>query len=136
MTQTTVANLDSFYEQVQERGYLLTRENAEQWSWAILRSLGHNLPRGTRKDLAKALPEELGNALTRKFWLLHFRDKNKSANQFLKEIARMSGNTDGAFARLPTLAVFHELKSMAGPDLSDEVAEALAPELSALWQQA
>jgi len=136
MTQADVAEMTDYTARVRRNGYLLTEQDAEQWSSGVLRALGLHLPRGTRKDLAQALPEELATPLKRKFWLLHFRDKNKTAQAFLKEIGLMSGNTDAAFARYPTTAVFHEVKAMAGPDLSDEIAAALAPEISALWQAA
>lgn len=136
MTPTQVAELATYYEHIRQNGYLLTQQDAEQWSTAVLRQLGLELPRGVRKDLARALPEELAAPLKRKFWLVHFRDKNKPAQAFLKQVALMSGNTDSAFARHPTTAVMRELKAIAGPDLSSDVAEALAPDLSELWQRA
>ena len=136
MTLTTTAELALYYDQIRQNGLLLTDQDAHQWSRAVLRQLGLELPRGVRKDLAHALPQELAAPLKRKFWLLHFRDKNKPAKQFLKQIALMSGNTDAAFARHPTTAVLHELKVLAGPDLSNDIAEALAPELAELWRRA
>jgi uncharacterized protein (DUF2267 family) len=74
--------------------------------------------------------------LNRKWLLLQFRDKNKSRDVFLKEVARMSGNTDADFAVHPTRAVFHEVKAYAGEEVSNDVADALAPEIGELWQQA
>lgn len=136
MAQTNIAETAAYYEEVRKNGLLLTAQDAHQWSNGVLRALGLALPRGVRKDLAHALPEELAKPLSRKFWLLHFRDKHKPAAEFLKEIALMSGNTDRVFAEHPTTAVFRELKAMAGPDLSDDVAEALAPEIADLWRRA
>jgi uncharacterized protein (DUF2267 family) len=136
MAQSNGTDLGGYYRQIEENGLLLTEQDAQQWSTAVLRALGPNLPRGTKKKLAKSLPEELAFDLTRKFWLLHFRNKNLPRQEFLKEVARMSGNTDAQFAVHPTRAVFHELKQYAGNDVSETVAEDLAPEVSELWQQA
>jgi uncharacterized protein (DUF2267 family) len=136
MAQTDIAETAVYYEEVRRNGLLLTAQDAHQWSHGVLRALGFALPRGVRKDLARALPEELAKPLSRKFWLLHFHDKDKPVGEFLKEIALTSGNTDRAFAVHPTTAVFHELKAMAGPELSDDVAEALAPEIADLWRRA
>lgn len=136
MSQSNVADLAIYYQQVEKNGHLRTEDNAQQWSTAVLRALGLNLGRRTKKQLAKTLPEELAFDLTRKFWLLHFRDKNKPLDLFLKEVARMSGNTDAQFAIHPTRAVFHELKGYAGEEISNDVAESLAPEISELWQSA
>jgi uncharacterized protein (DUF2267 family) len=136
MSQSNGSDLTRYYQQVTENGLLRTEDNAQQWSTAVLRVLGTNLDRRTKKKLAKTLPDELAFDLTRKFWLLHFRDKNKPRSAFLKEVARMSGNTDAQFAIHPTRAVFHEVKNYAGDEVSDDVAESLAPEISALWQEA
>jgi uncharacterized protein (DUF2267 family) len=136
MSQSNGADLTDYYQRIEENGNLRSTEIAQQWSTAVLRALGTNLDRGTKRRLAKTLPDELAFALTRKFWLLHFRDKNKPSSVFLKEVARMSGNTDAQFAKYPTTAVFHELKGYAGEDVSKDVAEALSPEVSALWQTA
>lgn len=136
MAQSNGSDLASYYQNIEKNGYLRTADNAEQWSTAVLRALGTNLDRRTKKKLAKTLPEELAFDLTRKFWLLHFRDKTKERDEFLKEVARMSGNTDAQFAIHPTRAVFHEIKHYAGPEVSDDVAESLAPEISTLWQEA
>ena len=136
MSQSNGADLTGYYKRVEENGHLRTEEIAQQWSTAVLRALGMNLDGGTKKDLAKTLPDELAFDLTRKFWLLHFRDKNKPRDVFLKEVARMSGNTDVQFAVYPTRAVFHEVKGYAGEEVTNDVAESLSPEISALWQEA
>lgn len=136
MSQSNGADLTGYYQRIEENGKLRTVENAQQWSTAVLRALGTNLDRRTKKRLAKALPDELAFDLTRKFWLLHFRDKNKPSSVFLKEVARNSGNSDAQFAKYPTTAVFHELKGYAGEEVTEDVADSLAPEISALWQEA
>lgn len=136
MTQSNGFDKGKYYEQIQKDGLLLTERAAERWSEAVLRSLSLNIGRGTKKRLAKALPEELANDLTRTFWLLHFRDPNKSSEEFLKEIANRSGNSDVQFARMPTMAIFHLLKGLAGDDVSDDVSDSLAPEIRELWQKA
>lgn len=136
MTEANGADLSGYYQNIQENAHLLRTYQAETWSKAVLRTLGLNLDRGTKKKLGDALPEDLAFQLERAFWLLHFRDKNKSAHDFLNEISRRGGNTDPQYASRPTLAVFHEIKNLAGEDVNKDVADALAPELSELWQKA
>lgn len=136
MTNSNGSDLAGYYQHILDNGLLRTAGAAQRWSKAVLKTLGLNLDRGTKKRLAKALPEELAGDLTRGFWLVHFRDKTKSQKTFLKEIAGRSGNTDANFARYPTTAIFHEVKSYAGQYVSDEVADSLAPEIRELWQQA
>ncbi len=124
------------YQNIQKNGSLPSTEHAQRWSKAVLWSLGLNLSRKTKKQLAKALPETFATYLTRAFWLLHFRDKNKSSQEFFKEIAKRAGNTDAQFARIPTTAVFHELKQLIDTDVSQDVADDLAPEIREVWEQA
>jgi uncharacterized protein (DUF2267 family) len=132
----TDQELNGFYRYVQEAGKLRTPNHARRWSDGILRTLGINLDRGTKKQLARALPKELANSLTRVFWLLHFRDPNLTAEEFQLKAARRSGNTDAAFARYPILAVFHGIKEVIDADLERKVADTLAPEVRDLWQEA
>jgi uncharacterized protein (DUF2267 family) len=129
-------NLSDFYHHVQEKGSLRTREHAKRWSEGVLKTLGVNLDRKTKKELAQALPKELADPLTRVFWLLHFRDSNLSSYEFQHMVARRSGNTDPEFARHPILAVFGGVKQMIDADLEKKVAESLAPEVRDLWQEA
>ena len=136
MTEGYGADLTGYYQNIRQNGHLRTVDVAQHWNEAVLRTLGLNLDRKTKKKLGKALPEELAFYLERPFWLLHFRNHNKSDEEFLNEVARRSGSSDPGFARIPTEAVFHELKAVAGEDVSDAVADMLAPELSELWQQA
>ena len=136
MTQANGADLSGYYQKIQQNGHLPTTAVAQSWNEAVLRTLGLNLDRKTKKRLGNALPEELAYYLKRTFWLLHFRDHNKSSEEFLQEVARRSGSSDPDFARTPTEAVIHEVKVFVGEDISDAVADSLAPELSELWQQA
>lgn len=136
MTEGNGADLSGYYQNIQQNGRLRSPAIAKEWNEAVLRTLGLNLDRKTKKKLGDALPEELAFYLERSFWLLHFRDAHKPANDFLNEIARRSGNSDTSFARHPTQAVFRELKAIAGEDISADVAAALAPEVSELWQTA
>ena len=128
--------LNGFYEYIQQKGKLRTLPHARRWSDGILRTLGLTLDRRTKKELAKALPEELAHSLTRVFWLVHFRNQNLSREEFQKASARRSGNTDADFAYYPILAVFGGLKQMIDSDLEKKVAEALPPEISKLWKEA
>ncbi len=136
MTQANGADLSGYYQKIQQNGHLLTEAATRQWNEAVLRTLGLNLSRKTKKELGNALPEELASYLKRTFWLLHFRDSSKSSEEFLKEVARRSGNSDPDFARVPTKAILHEIKVFAGTDVSDDVSDNLAPELSELWRLA
>jgi uncharacterized protein (DUF2267 family) len=136
MIQTETTDLTEYYQQVQKRGKLPTPDHARRWSVAVLNTLGLNLDRGTKKKLARALPPELAEALTRTFWLVHFRNPNLSSYEFQNQVARRSGNSDADFARIPVLAVFARLKSLLDSELSDRVAQSLAPEVRRLWQEA
>ena len=129
-------DLQSYFTQVQTMGSLRTEMHAKRWSTAVLKTLGFNLDGRTKKQLAKALPEELGVDVTRVFWLLHFQDKTLSQQEFLNQVSRRSGNTDWQFAKIPTTAVFRSVKKMIDKDLSDVIADSLSPEVSALWKNA
>lgn len=133
---TDITQLDDFYRYVQEQGKLITEAHAKRWADGVLRTLGVNLDRGTKKRLANALPEELASSLTRVFWLLHFRDPDLTSEQFQRMAARRSGNTDADFAYFPTVAVFGGIKRMIRPELQQQVADHLAPEIRNLWQEA
>lgn len=130
------AKLNDFYAYVQQNGKLITETQAQRWTDGVLRTLGVNLDRGTKKKLASALPEELASSLTRVFWLLHFRNMQLPLEEFQRAAARRSGNSDADFAYYPTMAVFGAIKRMVDADLQREVAENLAPEISDLWQRA
>ena len=136
MTQANGADLSGYYQNIQQNGLLPTEAVAQSWNEGVLRTLGLNLDRKSKKRLGNALPEEFAYYLKRTFWLLHFRDRDKSSEEFLTEVARRSGCSDPDFARIPTEAVIHEVKAFAGKDVSDAVADSLAPELSELWRQA
>lgn len=136
MTQADGADLRGYYQKIQQNGDLPTVDVAKRWNEAALRTLGLNLDRKTKKKLGNALPEELAFLLGRTFRLVHFRNSNKSDEEFLKEVALRSGSSDPDVARIPTKAVFHEVKAVAGQDVTDNVTGALAPEISELWQQA
>ncbi|PIE81189.1 MAG: hypothetical protein CSA11_05300 [Chloroflexi bacterium] len=136
MTQTNATDLTDYYTTIRELGKLRTNKHAERWSEATLHTLALNLDRGTKQKLANALPEVLSAQLKRKFWLLHFRDKSLTCNEFQKITARRAGNTDESFARYPVIATFHGLKSFINDSLNDDVANTLSPELSQMWQDA
>lgn len=128
--------LEEFYDYVQGHGKLLTNQQAQRWTDGVLRTLGMNLGKGTKKKLASALPSQLAASLTRVFWLLHFRNESIGKEEFQRTAARRSGNTDADFAQYPTLAVFGAIKQLVNDDLQREVANNLAPEISELWQKA
>ncbi len=136
MTEQNGSNLEQYYTFVQTNGKLRSMDHAQRWSTAVLKTLGFNLDKRVKKDLAGALPKELAHDLTRIFWLVHFRHTTISRSEFLDQAARRSGNTDVAFARYPTTAVFAGVKGMIDRQLADRVAESLSPEVRELWQQA
>lgn len=134
MNQTI--ELSGFYQQIQQNGKLLTPDQAQRWSYAVLATLGINLDRKTKKRLAKGLPADLAATLSRVFWLAHFKNSGQTVDEFLNQVARRSGNTNVNFARFPTTAVFRALKEMIDSELVDLVSIALSPDVSKFWQQA
>lgn len=129
-------SLDTYYDTVQKIGKLRSLPHARRWSTAVLKTLGFNLDKTTKKVLAQALPEPLAGDLTRVFWLLHFQNKNLTAAEFYAQVARRSGNTDTDFARHPTTAVFAAVKGLVDSQVSQRVAQALSPELRDVWEKA
>ena len=127
--------MDDFYQQVQEKGKLPTREHAQRWTHAVLNTLGFNLDRRTKKALADALPDDLGKAVGKVFFLAHFRDNTLTSEAFRKAVARRSGNSDAQFAYFPTVAVFKAVQGVISDDLSRKINDTLSPEIQALWQQ-
>ena len=134
MTQTT--DLNAYYDVIQTLGYLLTPAEAQRWSTAVLKTLGLNMSRSAKKQLKKVLPKELAYDVGRIFRLVHFRDKTMPREDFLKECARRAGATDPVFARHPVKAVLHALKDLLDDATIQTVTDALAPEISRLWQEA
>jgi uncharacterized protein (DUF2267 family) len=130
------ANLDQFYQTVGAQAYIPTTELSQRWTTAVLQTLGFHLPRRTKRALAKALPADLGPAVTAIFWLLHFRDPNLTAEEFQKQVAKRSGHTDAVYARFPILAIFGAIKQQIDPQLSAQIAGDLPPEVRALWEKA
>ena len=131
-----MADLTSYYQTVQSKGSLLTPQHAQRWSTAVLKTLGFNLDGRTKKRLADALPQELGDDVKRVFWLLHFRNSNLSSHEFQNQVSRRSGNSDPRFAKMPILAVFNGVKALVDNNLQKAVADSLAPEVRELWEQA
>jgi uncharacterized protein (DUF2267 family) len=136
MIETATNKLEQYYETVQNQSKLLTNDLAKAWSKAVLNTMGIDMSRGVKKELAQALPEELGEQLGRVFWLLHFRNTNVTAAEFQQNVARRSGQSDQHFAIKPIKGVFHALKQLIDTDLSDKVADDLSPELSEIWKNA
>ncbi len=138
MTSMTYStdNLTNYYAAIQTAGKLRSPMHAQRWSRGVLKTLGINLDRGTKKKLARALPNELAADLTRVFWLAHFRNAGQTQYEFLNQVSRRCGNSDPDFARYPTTAVFHEIKALAGKEVSDAVAKALSPDMRKMWEAA
>ncbi len=136
MIQTNENELTQYYKTIQANGKLIAPVHAQRWSSALLKTLGLNINKGTKKSLANALPEPLGNDLTRVFWLANFRNTNMTAYEFQELVARRSGNSDPNFAKRPIIAIFGALKQIIDTQMSDQVADDLSPELRDLWQNA
>jgi uncharacterized protein (DUF2267 family) len=128
--------LDGFYEFVQSDADLRTPEHARRWTHAVLRTMGFNLSGSTRKSLARALPKQLGDELSRGFKLLSFFNGRKPADEFFKEVARRSGNSDAQYARAASASVFRGLKQTLDADMSREVGNALPKEVGRIWDGA
>lgn len=129
-------DLNSYYQTIQSNGNLRTPQHAQHWSSAVLKTLGFNLDKRTKKRLAKALPKELAVDLTRIFWLAHFRNSNLSLHEFQNEVSRRSGNSDPNFAKTPITAVFSSIKTLIDSDTAKAVSDSLAPEVRELWEKA
>ena len=136
MTYKNIDELTDYFAYIQKAGKLRTPAHAQRWSRAVLKTLGINLDRGTKKKLAKALPADLAGDLTRVFWLAHFQNSGLTQYDFLNQVSRRAGNTDPDFARYPVTAVFHQLKAIIGQDMTNQVAKSLSPEMRQMWEAA
>jgi uncharacterized protein (DUF2267 family) len=131
-----MADLNSYFQTIQNKGSLRTPEHARRWSTAVLKTLGFNLDGRAKKKLAKALPPELGDDLKRVFWLLHFQNNQLTSHDFQNQVSRRSGNSDPQFAKTPILAVFHGVKQLVDSGTQQAVADSLSPEVRELWEKA
>lgn len=131
-----VTTLDTFFAQVQHDAGLRTPAHADLWTEAVLRTLGFTLKGGAKRELAKALPDELAAELKRGWRLINFRDPNLTEEEFVKQVAYRSGNTDGIYSRIATSAVFRNLKTLISTEVNDSVVDDLPPEVAQLWKEA
>ena len=136
LTEDSIMDIDGYYDHICQTGRLRTVQHARRWSDGVLRTFGTALNRKTKRDLAKALPDELAESVKDVFWLLHFRDPNLSSEEFLQRAARRSGNSNSEFAVYPTLAVFSGVRMIIDQELQSQVAESLSPQVRELWEQA
>jgi len=126
----------TFYAGIRKAAFLPSDEAAARWTAAILKTLGINLSRGTKKRLAAALPREFAEPLTRVFWLLHFRNKAMPAAEFAMAVARRADNSDNEYSLKVIRAVFASLKNSIDEKMADSVEKNLAPEVADLWKSA
>lgn len=134
--RATTADRDSFYEDMMRFGNLRTPAHAERWTLAVLRTLGFNLSGSTKKGLAKALPEELARGLTRGWRLINIRRSKLSLDDFAKDIALRSGNTDREVAKVMAQVVFRQIKSLVSDRVIRDVTRDLSPEVGDFWEAA
>ncbi len=125
--------LDNFYQSVMQTGNLRTPKHASRLTFAVLHTLGFNLSGGVKRELAKALPEDMAKFLTRGWRLINIRHKNLSLHDFAKDVARHNGNTDPAVAATGVRVVFQQIKKMLDDDLIRRVGRDLSPEVRELW---
>lgn len=135
-SQAATVDRDSFYKDVMRIGNLRTAAHAERWTYAVLRTLGFNLSGGTKRELAKALPEELGRHLKRGWRLINIRRSELSLDNFAKDISLLSGNTDREVAKVVTQIVFRQLKGLVNDRVSRSVVRDLSPEVGDFWEAA
>lgn len=128
--------LQSFYLNVENDARLRSAEHAEKWTSAVLRTLGFTMKGGAKRDLAKSLPPELAGQLTRGWKLINLYNSGMTQGTFLKQVALRSGNTDEAYSRLATTAIFGNLKTYVDDNLEREVARSLPKDVAELWVQA
>ena len=69
MSQPIDEELTAFYKHVQEVGRLRTVDHAKRWSNGVLETMGTSLNKGTKKELQKYLPDELGKSVNSVFFL-------------------------------------------------------------------
>lgn len=136
VTMNTTDRLATYYQDVQRKGMLHTPASARQWSRAVLQGLGFHLDGRTKKELARALPAELAEPLTRDYRLFRFRRPHTTQREFYRRVALKGGNTDPNFTRFPVTAVFHSIKKLISPELSQQVAQSLGHDLRQLWEEA
>lgn len=137
LTKQDVNSVDDFYRYVEEIGLLRTPDHARRWTVGTLQILGVNLSGALKKQLFKALPEELGSHLKGIFWPVFFRNTNIPLEEFSTRVARRSRATsDPDFAVYPIKAVFGGLKALISQELSDKIRDDLAPEISKIWDSA
>ena len=130
------ATLDGYYSDLMHRGNLRTLNHAARLSSAVLHTLGFNLGRSSKRQLAKALPPELARELTRGWRLVNIRHRKLPMSEFAKDVALHSGNTDPEYAEMVTKVVFRQLKGFLDDDLRREVAKDLSPQVGAYWSEA
>ena len=128
--------VNNFYQAIMRHGNLRTESHASRLAFAVLHTLGFNLSGGIKRELAKALPDELAHDLTRGWRLINIRHKNLSLDKFAKDVARHSGNTDVQYAKTATRLVFHQIKRLIDDDISRKVARDLSPEVRDWWNAA
>ncbi len=129
--------VDSFYDSVMQSGNMRTPAHAKRNTFAVLHTLGFNLSGGTKKELAKALPKELARDLTGGWRLINIRRSKLPFEDFARDVALHSGNTDAQHAKNTTRIVFRHIKRLINDDaLSREVAKDLSPEVSKVWSAA
>jgi uncharacterized protein (DUF2267 family) len=136
MAQSSSPKLNDYYETICRLGYLRTPQHARRWSAGVLKTLGVSLDGRTKRALARALPPELALSLRDVFWLLHFRNTNLSRQEFLRQVALRSGNSDAGFAGTAVRAVFGAIKTLIDDDMRQKVGDSLAPEIAELWRGA
>lgn len=134
--QALATPIDNFYQAIMEDGNLRTPQHASRLTFAVLHTLGFNLSGGVKRELAKALPDDLGRQLKRGWRLINIRHKKLPLREFAKDVARHSGNTDAVYAESATRVVFHRLKTLIDDDLVRKVARDLSPEVRELWNAA
>lgn len=128
--------LDHYFSTVQQKGHIISEKMAHRWSTAVLKTLGLNLDKKSKKSLADTLPKPLAEQLNRVFWLAHFRDTNLPLASFQQMVARRAGHSDPQYAKMAITAVFHGLKGLIDSQTSQTVAQSLSPELREFWQNA
>ncbi len=113
-----------------------TTAHAVRTTSAVLRALGFNLSGSVKRKLAKALPEALARELTRGWRLINIRQRKLPLQDFLKDIALNSGNTDPQYAEYYVAAVFRAMKQHIDAKTSRAVARDLSPEIRDFWNAA
>jgi uncharacterized protein (DUF2267 family) len=123
---------DKLIGQVQARGKLPSRGEAERSVRATLETLGERLPEGLADNLASVLPREIGEHLRRTELMGGIGTGERfDRHEFIARVAERTG-TDSQQAAYQARVVFEVIEEASSGGLMDRVRDALPEDLREL----